>query len=186
VASKVRSCAARHRATRGESGRRDVCPAKNLLGIPWRVAFALQDDGWTLRNAVIWAKPNAMPESVTDRLSTRYEHVFLLSKSRRYWFDLDAIREPLSPNDGKRLAQGPVGIGDHSQGLTGLAPQRGTKQGHDLGRNPGDVWTVATMPPARSRRRPLRHHAPRTRPPALGKAGRNDGDKKSSGQEMMR
>jgi DNA modification methylase len=69
-------------------------PAKNLLGIPWRVAFALQDDGWTLRNAVIWHKPNAMPESVTDRLSTRYEHVFLLSKSRRYWFDLDAIREP--------------------------------------------------------------------------------------------
>src|SRR5690554_3826584 len=51
-------------------------PAKNLLGIPWRVALALQDDGWILRNDIIWAKPNAMPESVRDRLSTRYEHVF--------------------------------------------------------------------------------------------------------------
>lgn len=68
---------------------------KNLLGIPWRVAFALQDDGWILRNDIIWHKPNAMPESVTDRLSTRHEHVFMLSKSRRYWFDLDPIREPL-------------------------------------------------------------------------------------------
>jgi site-specific DNA-methyltransferase (cytosine-N4-specific) len=68
-------------------------PMKNLLGIPWRVAFALQDDGWILRNAIIWNKPNAMPESVTDRLSGRYEHVFMFSKSRRYWFDLDPIRE---------------------------------------------------------------------------------------------
>lgn len=68
-------------------------PSKNLLGIPWRVAFALQDDGWILRNAIVWNKPNAMPESVTDRLSGRYEHVFLFSKSRRYWFDLDSIRE---------------------------------------------------------------------------------------------
>jgi DNA modification methylase len=68
-------------------------PSKDLLGIPWRAALALQDDGWILRNAIIWNKPNAMPESVTDRLSGRYEHVFLFSKSRRYWFDLDPIRE---------------------------------------------------------------------------------------------
>src|SRR6202000_2316408 len=66
---------------------------KNLPGLPWRVALALQDDGWTLRNAIIWHKPNAMPESVTDRLSGRYEHVFLFSKARRYWFDIDPIRE---------------------------------------------------------------------------------------------
>lgn len=70
--------------------------AKNLLGIPWRVAFALQDDGWILRNDIIWAKPNAMPESVRDRLSTKHDHVFLLSKGPRYWFDLDPIREPHS------------------------------------------------------------------------------------------
>jgi len=71
-------------------------PEKNLLGIPWRVAFALQDDGWILRNAIIWNKPNAMAESVTDRLSGRYEMVFMLSKATRYWFDLDPIREPYS------------------------------------------------------------------------------------------
>jgi DNA modification methylase len=69
-------------------------PRKSLLGIPWRVAFALQDDGWILRNAIIWHKTNAMPESVRDRLPSRYEHVFLFSKSRQYWFDLDAVREP--------------------------------------------------------------------------------------------
>jgi DNA modification methylase len=119
-------------------------PHKNLLGIPWRVAFALQDDGWTLRNAAIWHKPNAMPESVTDRLSTRYEHVFLLSKSRRYWFDLDAIREPQSEATVQRLAQGPVGIRrDQSPG-----EGRGRSVVSDMpnGRNPGDVWTVATSP----------------------------------------
>ncbi|MBN7321043.1 site-specific DNA-methyltransferase [Mycobacteroides abscessus subsp. massiliense] len=66
---------------------------KDLLGIPWRVAFALQDDGWILRNDIVWAKPNTMPESVTDRLSSKHEYVFLLTKSRRYFFDLDAIRE---------------------------------------------------------------------------------------------
>lgn len=73
----------------------DGLAAKNLMGIPWRVAFALQDDGWILRNDIIWAKPNAMPESVTDRLSTKHEHLFLFSKSPRYWFDLDPIRATL-------------------------------------------------------------------------------------------
>lgn len=65
---------------------------KNLLGIPWRLAFALQDDGWILRNDIIWAKSNGMPEAVQDRLSTKHEHVFMFSKKRSYWFDLDAIR----------------------------------------------------------------------------------------------
>src|ERR1700691_3178111 len=68
--------------------------AKNLLGLPWRVAFALQDDGWILRNAVVWHKPNAMPESVRDRLNCRHELLFLLSKLPAYWFDLDPIRVP--------------------------------------------------------------------------------------------
>ena len=74
-------------------------PTKNLMGIPWRVAFALQDDGWILRNDISWAKPNAMPESVTDRLSTKHEHRFMFSKSPRYWFELDPIREPLARPD---------------------------------------------------------------------------------------
>ncbi|MGI8330341.1 DNA methyltransferase [Actinomadura scrupuli] len=70
-----------------------VVPPKNLLGMPWRVAFALQSD-WVLRNAVVWHKPNAMPQSVTDRLSNRYELIFLFVKQWHYWFDLDPIREP--------------------------------------------------------------------------------------------
>src|SRR5450755_1094259 len=67
---------------------------KNLLGLPWRVALALQDDGWILRNAIVWHKPNAMPESVRDRLNCRHELIFLLVRSRHYWFDLDPIRVP--------------------------------------------------------------------------------------------
>ncbi|MFC5109028.1 DNA-methyltransferase [Kibdelosporangium philippinense] len=80
-------------ATPGDNG---VIPPKSLIGMPWRVAFALQRDGWILRNAVIWHKPNAIPESVRDHLSVRYETLFLLVKQQRYWFDLDAIREPLA------------------------------------------------------------------------------------------
>lgn len=79
---------------------------KQLLGIPWRVAFALQDDGWILRRDIVWDKPNAKPESVTDRPSSRHEYLFLLTKSPRYWFDLDAIREPATlRNDAKTWAQ---------------------------------------------------------------------------------
>jgi site-specific DNA-methyltransferase (cytosine-N4-specific) len=69
-------------------------PAKNLLGLPWRVAFALQEDGWIVRNAIVWHKPNAMPESVRDRLNCRHELIFLLVKQPAYWFDLDPIRIP--------------------------------------------------------------------------------------------
>jgi site-specific DNA-methyltransferase (cytosine-N4-specific) len=112
---------------------------KNLLGIPWRTAFALQDDGWILRNAVCWAKPNAMPESVTDRLSTRYEMLFMLSKSRRYWFDLDPIRE-----DHKRIAAGPK-----SDEWVKSTPWNHNRLGevgsHESGRNPGDVWEIPTV-----------------------------------------
>jgi hypothetical protein len=68
--------------------------AKNLLGLPWRVAFALQDDGWILRNAIVWHKPNAMPESVPDRMSCRHELIFLIVEQTSYWFDLDSIRVP--------------------------------------------------------------------------------------------
>lgn len=82
---------------------------KNLQGIPWKVAFALQDDGWILRNGIIWHKTNAMPESVTDRFSTRYEMLFLFSKRQRYWFDLDPLREKLlhpDAADGSRIFGG--------------------------------------------------------------------------------
>jgi site-specific DNA-methyltransferase (cytosine-N4-specific) len=78
-----------HAAQRSASG----LPGKNLLGIPWMVAFALRGDGWVLRSEVIWAKTNSMPESVTDRPSGSHEHLFLLVKSARNWFDKDAIQD---------------------------------------------------------------------------------------------
>lgn len=166
----------------GRRRRKTGIPDKNLVGIPWRVALALQDDGWILRNDLIWSKPNAMPESVGDRLSTRHEHVFLLTKSPRYHFDLDAIREPVtSTREGAltwdRDEQGVPGQKpQHRPGRTwgerveaGVPPRRGTRPEHARGdsdfaasargRNPGDVWTIATQP------FPGAHFA--TMPPAL-------------------
>jgi len=76
--------------------------SKDLLGIPWRVAFALQQDGWYLRSDIIWHKPNPMPESVTDRPTKSHEYLFLLTKSPRYYYDHEAIKEPVVDLDGKR------------------------------------------------------------------------------------
>src|SRR5699024_9961762 len=124
-------------------------PGKNLLGIPWRVAFALQDDGWILRNDIIWSKPNAMPESVVDRLATKHEHVFMFSKSRRYWFDLDPIRAKSikydTPGRGQDTERGTGGYDSASGFRSGghVGGYRGVSEG---GRNPGDVWTIATQP----------------------------------------
>jgi DNA modification methylase len=78
---------------------------KDLVGIPWRFAFAMQDRGWYLRQDIIWAKPNPMPESVTDRCTKAHEYIFLLTKNPRYYFDNEAIREPLAPSSISRLAQ---------------------------------------------------------------------------------
>jgi DNA modification methylase len=119
----------------------------------WPVPASMFEPGWILRNAVIWSKPNAMPESVTDRLSTRYEHVFLFSKSRRYWFDLDAIREERSR--GERLdavqtgaRKGHVAAGPSDRLRSGSNPTSVWNTGvyQSEGRNPGDVWTIATSP----------------------------------------
>lgn len=99
------------RATRGavRRGQRRSPPTglkqKDLIGIPWRLAFALQDDGWYLRQDIIWHKPNPMPESVRDRCTKAHEYLFLLSKSPRYYFDREAIAEPLAPASVARLAQ---------------------------------------------------------------------------------
>lgn len=78
---------------------------KQLLGIPWRLAFALQDDGWILRQEIIWAKPNPMPESVTDRCTKSHESIFLLAKSEKYYFDAGAIKEPAAPSSISRWNQ---------------------------------------------------------------------------------
>jgi site-specific DNA-methyltransferase (cytosine-N4-specific) len=146
--------------------------AKNLLGLPWRVALALQEDGWIIRNAIVWHKPNAMPESVRDRMNCRYELLFLLVQSRFYWFDLDPIRIPHTgthrqsgmpitgrhPGDGKHGGNRPdtakpggtrrPKYSPHSREITaarryGVARHR---RMHPNGRNPGDVWSIPTRP----------------------------------------
>jgi site-specific DNA-methyltransferase (cytosine-N4-specific) len=128
---------------------------KQKLGIPWRVAFALQDDGWILRNEIIWSKPNAKPESVTDRLTSRHEHVFLFSKCLSYWFDLTPLREPTTFGDPDGGSDRATGSG--STRSRGRASRRteGTNMGatgsrhtasHSVGRNPGDVWTIPIQP----------------------------------------
>lgn len=130
-------------------GRPDL-PEKNLLGIPWRVAFALQDDGWVLRNSIIWEKPNAMPESVTDRLSGRHENIFMFSKSQRYWFDLDPVREAQSPVSIARRTRGDArekdGWSDAYHGNPPKGLMRQSERDTEKGKNPGDVWAIATKP----------------------------------------
>jgi site-specific DNA-methyltransferase (cytosine-N4-specific) len=122
--------------------------AKQLLGIPWRVAFALQDDGWILRNEIIWHKRNSMPEKAQDRLTNRHEHLFLLTKLPSYWFDLDAIRNPITPErirrDGHPERNSHVYAApgtNHGQGPTSLH-----RTANALGSNPGDVWDIPTRP----------------------------------------
>lgn len=132
----------RARVPRPDEKRSLNLPPKNLMGIPWRTAFALQDDGWILRNDIIWAKPNAMPESVTDRLSTKHEHLFMFAKRSRYWFDLDPIREASAHEYGTRDRRSET----WSNGSTGLGAHHGTTQLHEAGRNPGDVWSIPTQP----------------------------------------
>lgn len=116
-------------------------PAKNLMGMPWRTAFALQEDGWILRNDVIWSKPNGMPTSVTDRLAAKHEHVFMFSKSPQYWFDLDPIREEYG---GDRSPSRRARSGNVNKENTSTTPW--SADGNPGGRNPGDVWTLPTQP----------------------------------------
>ncbi len=118
---------------------------KDLIGIPWRVAFALQADGWWLRQDIIWHKPNPMPESVTDRCTKAHEYVFLLSKSERYHFDAEAIAEPSAyPGDNRaerpdtRKAVDPMCMDGGSRARTGK-PTGDT-------RNKRSVWTITTKP----------------------------------------
>jgi DNA modification methylase len=121
---------------------------KDLIGIPWRVAFALQADGWWLRQDIIWAKPNPMPESVTDRCTKAHEYVFLLTKAERYYFDQDAIREEHKPESIERVSR--PWNGDGQRGYPGQAQLRDRGEAlntcHPNGRNKRSVWTVATQP----------------------------------------
>lgn len=119
---------------------------KDLIGIPWLVAFALRADGWYLRSEIIWAKPNPMPESVTDRPTRAHEQVFLLSKQRSYFYDADAVREALQPgtiSHAERYEFGLVKGLDASHGNRG---DRLTYSAPAAGRNRRSVWTVTTEP----------------------------------------
>lgn len=142
---------------------------KDLIGIPWRVAFALQADGWYLRSAIVWAKPNPMPESVTDRPTSAYEMVFLFAKSERYHYDADAISEGRTGDEdangfrggsytGGKIDNGAVGkrtaVGNKR--VRGLPPRHAQYETRDQSglddvqrgakRNARNVWTIATRP----------------------------------------
>jgi DNA modification methylase len=125
---------------------------KDLMGMPWRVAFALQDDGWTLRQDVIWHKPNPKPENVGDRCTKAHEYLFLFSKSELYYFDADAISEPvLKPRamGNKRHKHETEyarasGLGDHSMRTSaGLMATADVVRDRRIKRS---VWTIATEP----------------------------------------
>jgi DNA modification methylase len=146
----------------------DGIKPKDLMGMPWRVAFALQADGWYLRQDIIWHKPNPMPESVTDRCTKSHEYIFLLSKKPHYYFDHEAIREPAAESSAARMLRGVSDTHKNVNGAPGQTAhsmnkprprqfgakvQEGTKRG-DVGnafvgtgkRNKRSVWTVTTKP----------------------------------------
>ncbi len=127
----------------GQVGWRDV-PAglkpKDLVGIPWRVAFALQADGWWLRSDVVWAKPNPMPESVTDRPTKSHEYIFLLSKSGNYFYDAEAIKEKgIEPLREREAGNGEDAVLRKERGFDNCMGTTGS-------RNKRSVWTIATQP----------------------------------------
>jgi site-specific DNA-methyltransferase (adenine-specific) len=123
-------------------------PDKNLVGIPWRVAFALQADGWYLRQDIIWHKPNPMPESVTDRCTKAHEYIFLMSKNPNYYFDNEAISENAISKQGK----GAIGRGQQGYSVAsgkGMSPQQdhsGWIGGDGNTRNKRSVWSVTVKP----------------------------------------
>lgn len=134
------------------------CKNKDMIGIPWMLAFALRDSGWYLRSDIIWHKGNAMPENVKDRPTRSYEHVFLFSKSSRYYYNASAIAEPIAPSTAARYM---AGRNDNSK-YAGIVPGQGNgkiqginrprkagdikKEDISPYRNSRDVWLVNTVP----------------------------------------
>jgi DNA modification methylase len=132
---------------------------KQLVGIPWRVAFALQADGWYLRSDIIWAKPNPMPESVRDRPTKAHEYMFLLSKSKRYYYDQDAVREPVAESTANDYRLGWYEAGRPERDYPGQAQHgAGLLQPHPSGRNLRTVWNIATQPFSTSKQTAHFHH----------------------------
>lgn len=119
----------------------DGLKEKDLIGIPWMLAFALRADGWYLRQDIIWHKPNPMPESVQDRCTKAHEYIFLLSKSQKYYCDMAAIKEPVKQDWGTRdRTDGKY----HNEG-SGLQPHSGLEKSYEMA-NKRSVWTINTKP----------------------------------------
>jgi len=128
----------------------DGLKEKDLIGIPWMLAFALRADGWYLRQDIIWHKPNPMPESVQDRCTKAHEYIFLMSKSQKYYYDIDAIKEAsVDPEGSANRYKAPFFAGEkHESGgysATGATHTKGIKE-FDGNRNKRSVWTVNTKP----------------------------------------
>jgi DNA modification methylase len=161
----------RHGWTAPKDGKHEFIKPKDLIGIPWMVAFALRADGWWLRSDIIWAKPNPMPESVTDRPTKSHEYIFLFTKSARYYYDADAIAEPVTQSSIDRINQpnlenqiGSARVPGKTNGnmkavlsknlmADGQQPNsfhivraNGEKDKVYPARNKRDVWTVTTKP----------------------------------------
>lgn len=123
---------------------------KDLIGIPWRVAFALQEDGWYLRQDIIWHKPNVMPEAVKDRCTKSHEYIFLLSKHKNYYFDAEAIKEPVVSIKGNNKIFRNSGVYTKGQSYFNSkkteAETHGNKPNESGKRNKRDVWTIPTHP----------------------------------------
>ena len=115
--------------------------SKDLIGIPWMLAFALRADGWWLRQDIIWHKPNPMPESVRDRCTKSHEYIFLLSKSKNYYYDNEAIKEPVKQDWGTRNRDN----GKYHNEGTGLQPHSGLTKSYDK-KNKRSVWSVTNKP----------------------------------------
>ena len=114
---------------------------KDLMGMPWRLAFALQDFGWTLRQDIIWHKPNPMPESMKDRCTKAHEYIFLLTKQSKYYFDNEAIKDPVKEDWGTRdRSSGKY----HNEG-SGLQPHSGLEKSYEMA-NKRSVWSINTKP----------------------------------------
>ena len=132
----------RAQRNRNGVGRIEGAKPKDLIGIPWRVAFALQADGWYLRQDIIWSKPNPMPESVKDRCTKSHEYIFLLSKSEKYYFDSEAMKEPGVIPAGTKGAKGSAERAAQ-KGVNARPPEYKI---YDGTRNKRSVWHVPTKP----------------------------------------
>ena len=131
------------------------CKQKDLIGIPWLLAFALRADGWYLRSDIIWQKNNPMPESCKDRPSRCYEHIFLLTKSKSYYYDALAIAEPIASGTAKRYKAGRSANSKYAEGVPGQSEQSinrpraaGSVTDAEISpvRNKRDVWQINTVP----------------------------------------